>query len=294
MVHRGLKLRKGKEKSSFKGSSGKSAKGWIGVFRAIPEWVYIAFVALIVGIEGTILVFAINSPNKNLPVTQIVNDRNSTCSYAYDGRTKGPSWVLQVITPGEAREIISDVKFYEDTSIPPSMRSQLSDFQNSGFDIAHLVNVSEEGVFSTEFPISTASPQLPQFNRVYWAKIDSYIRELVKKLGVMRILVITGPLYLPHKESNGKWYVKYQVIGENQVAVPTHFFKAIFYPTENFSRTGSPVGSEIYVIPNQDLSESVPLDSFRTSIENFQKISGVILPEDIKSYIIQFTPQPKI
>ncbi len=262
-------MKKGMKKSPFKENPRRFRKKFIGIFRSIPEWVYIALIGLIVGIEGTILVFTIRSPNKDLPVTQVVNDRISAYSYAYDGRTKGPSWVLQVVTPGEARETIGDVKFYQDTSIPSNMRSQLSDFKNSGFVIAHLLDVSEEGVFSTKFPLSTASPQLPQFNRIYWAKMEGYIRELFKKLGVMQVLIITGPLYLPQEESDGKWYEKYQVIGENQIAVPTHFFKAIFYQTDDLDRTGAAVASEIYVIPNQDLSEGAPLDMYRTSIENF-------------------------
>ena len=39
------------------------------------------------------------------------------------------------------------------------------------------------------------------------------------------VYVVTGPLYLPRQEPDGKLYVKYQVIGKNQVSVPTHFFK---------------------------------------------------------------------
>ena len=39
------------------------------------------------------------------------------------------------------------------------------------------------------------------------------------------VYVVTGPLYLPRQEPDGKMYVKYQVIGRNQVSVPTHFFK---------------------------------------------------------------------
>ena len=37
----------------------------------------------------------------------------------------------------------------------------------------------------------------------------------------------TGPLYLAKPEANGKNYVKYEVIGSSQVAVPTHFFKVL-------------------------------------------------------------------
>lgn len=34
-------------------------------------------------------------------------------------------------------------------------------------------------------------------------------------------------MYLAKLEKDGKNYVKYEVIGRNQVAVPTHFFKVL-------------------------------------------------------------------
>jgi endonuclease G len=40
-------------------------------------------------------------------------------------------------------------------------------------------------------------------------------------------------LYLPNLVENGKKYVKYEVIGPNDVAVPTHFFKVILMEKAN-------------------------------------------------------------
>ena len=40
------------------------------------------------------------------------------------------------------------------------------------------------------------------------------------------VYVCSGPLYLP-KEQGGKLFVRYQVLGQTQVAVPTHFFKIL-------------------------------------------------------------------
>lgn len=45
--------------------------------------------------------------------------------------------------------------------------------------------------------------------------------------------VVTGPLYLPNLVENGRKYVKYEVIGSNDVAVPTHFFKVILMEKNN-------------------------------------------------------------
>jgi endonuclease G len=116
----------------------------------------------------------------------------------------------------------------------------------------------------------------------------------VKKLGVVGIVVISGPLYLPHTEKDGKKYVTYRVIGEGNVAVPTHFFKAIYYPVQKSNEFDYSISSEIYVIPNEDLNESVPMENFRTSLENFEKISGIILLKDeaIKSYLKALSMPP--
>jgi endonuclease G len=288
-------MKKPSQKPTIKEEASKFGQGFLGIFRAIPKWIYVAFIPLLLGIGGTVLVYEMNEISSlDLPKTQIINDQMLTDMYAFDGRTKNPSWVMQIMSPGDARESMSNVKFNEDTSIPLIMRPTLSDYKNSGYDIAHLLNASDQGAFSTQFSLSTASPQLPQFNRVYWAKVDNYVRELVKKLDVNRVLVVTGPLYLPHTEKDGKRYVSYQVIGDGNVAVPTHFFKIIYYPVENPDLSGFTVSSEAYIVPNQDLDENVPLDSFRTSLENLEKISGIILPTDIKSYLVSFTPPPKM
>ncbi len=284
------------KKPSFKSAVSKFGQGFVGIFRAIPRWLYVAIIPLLIGVGGTILCFEIikGSDQRDLPQTQVVNDPTRLCTYAYDGRTKGPSWVMQALTTGDTHESVSNIKFYEDSTVPPIIRSKLSDYQNSGFDIANLLNVAGTGVLSERFPLSTASPQLPRFNKIYWIKIDNYVRELIRKLDMLRVLVITGPLYLPHEETDGKKYVTYQVIGENNIAVPTHFFKAIFYAVANSNGTDFSVSSEIYVIPNKNLDESVPLESFKTSLENLEKISGIVLPQDIKPYLRALVPPPRM
>eukprot|EP00040_Diaphanoeca_grandis_P019803 m.104889 g.104889 ORF g.104889 m.104889 type:complete len:193 (+) comp27601_c0_seq1:3-581(+) len=47
--------------------------------------------------------------------------------------------------------------------------------------------------------------------------------------GFAEVYVCSGPLFLPSLEANGENWVKYQVIGESHVAVPTHFFKIIVW-----------------------------------------------------------------
>lgn len=61
-------------------------------------------------------------------------------------------------------------------------------------------------------------------------------------------------------ESDGKLYVKYQVIGTNHVAVPTHFFKVIVMETKD-----NKLHMESYIMPNQAIDDKTPLNVFMVS-----------------------------
>lgn len=55
------------------------------------------------------------------------------------------------------------------------------------------------------------------------------------------------------------------MIGENEIAVPTHYFKvAILDSTE----------TRAYIVPNTDIASDTPLDNFLTTLEKVEKVSG--------------------
>lgn len=59
------------------------------------------------------------------------------------------------------------------------------------------------------------------------------------------------------KESDGKMYIKYQVIGANTVAVPTHFYKVVVGEASDGS-----LDMEAYVMPNQKIPDETPVSSY--------------------------------
>ena len=67
-------------------------------------------------------------------------------------------------------------------------------------------------------------------------------------------------------------YVKYEVIGKNNVAVPTHFFKVVAIETNSgdFEMLS-------YVLPNQPMREDVPLKTFLTPIDAIERAAGLHL-----------------
>jgi endonuclease G len=193
---------------------------------------------------------------------------------SYDGKTRNANWVYEELTKeklaGEAdRERCT---FMQDPSIPQMLRATLQDFHKSGFDRGHLcpagdVKTSFEALQET-FYLSNISPQNPKLNRGYWLKLEKHVRELVKISDV--VYVITGPLFLPTKTKGSRRYVEYEVLGENNVAVPTHFFKWIR------AEKGVSRQIEAYIIPNEPIEQDPPLVHFAVSLDKLQLAAGII------------------
>ena len=107
------------------------------------------------------------------------------------------------------------------------------------------------------------------FNRDKWEHLERYVRSSTKIY--RNVYVCTGPLYLPRNDpTDGKNYIKYQVIGKNNVAVPTHFFKVMVGELDN-----QQLEMEAYVLPNEAIPDNVAIASFqvidgRKKIDSFQ------------------------
>lgn len=213
--------------------------------------------------------------NQTLPKSHIAVNR-SCYSLGYDCRTRNASWVYERLTAdslkGDANR--ADFAFREDSLIPQIFRSTLKDYQKSGFDRGHLAPAanhksSSEGMEDT-FYLSNMSPQNPKLNRGYWAKLEKYVRDLTKSYQTVE--VFTGPLYLPKEEADGHKWVKYQVIGENDVAVPTHFFKVLFLESKGKRDTVA------YILPNEPIASNTSLDQFKTTVKKVEKCAGILFP----------------
>ncbi|KAK5743128.1 nuclease [Elasticomyces elasticus] len=109
------------------------------------------------------------------------------------------------------------------------------------------------------------------FNRDYWAHFEDFCRRLTSFYPSVRI--VTGPLYLPKREADGKWRVSYEVIGHPpNVAVPTHFYKIIFAED---GKTGGNVSLGAFVLPNAVIQNDKPLKDFEVPVEAVERASGL-------------------
>ncbi|EEZ97273.1 endonuclease G, mitochondrial [Tribolium castaneum] len=202
---------------------------------------------------------------------------------SYDKRNRVAHWVFEHITaesikPNEGVDR-SLCQFMPDESIHPYFRSLNSDYLKSGYDRGHLAAAGNhkcsQKLVEQTFYLSNMAPQVGVgFNRDAWNKLERYVRKLTKTY--TNVYCCTGPLYLPRREPDGKNYVKYEVIGANHVAVPTHFFKVVVCETSD-----GKFEMESYVMPNQAISDETPLTSFRVPPESIEKAAGLLFFDNI-------------
>ncbi|KAL8626003.1 hypothetical protein ACOMHN_012595 [Nucella lapillus] len=202
---------------------------------------------------------------------------------AYDRRNRTAHWVFEHIkgencrvTEGVARE---NITFQEDESMHPFFRAKNSDYKGSGYDRGHLAAASNhrhgQKAMDQTFLLSNIAPQVGVgFNRGAWNDLEKYTRAVARKNRC--VYVCTGPLYLPRKEADGKKYIKYEVIGANQVAVPTHFFKVLVIEDSQ-----GQYEMKSFVMPNAPLSQNVKLKAYQHPVEAIERAAGFLLFEKI-------------
>jgi endonuclease G len=198
---------------------------------------------------------------------------------SYDRRTRNPAWVAEHITPESLANNNADRKhsvFVEDVSIPEMFRAKLKDYFRSGYDRGHQVPAADakwsQQAMDDTFALSNMCPQVGDgFNRDYWAHFEDFCRRLTGRYPSVRI--VTGPLYLPKRDPDGKWRVSYEVIGSPpNVAVPTHFYKVIFAED---GKAGGQVALGAFVLPNAVISNTKPLQDFEVPLEVVERASGL-------------------
>lgn len=210
-----------------------------------------------------------------------VNDlaaRHSLVS-SFDRRTKNPIWVAEHITPASLSMREGDRKgssFLEDHDVPEKFRGKLKDYFRSGYDRGHQVPAADakwsQEAMNDTFYLTNMCPQVGEgFNRDYWSHFEDFCRRLTTSYPSVRI--VTGPLYLPRRDTDGKWRVNYEVIGNPpNIAVPTHFYKVIF--AEDGAASGQ-VAIGAFVLPNATIPNSKALTDFEVPVEAVERASGL-------------------
>lgn len=196
---------------------------------------------------------------------------------SYDRQKRTPIWVAECITADNVKGEVSrrNVKFKPDPGVLEAFSAQNSDYLGSGWSRGHLNPAGDnkntkEGMIES-FYLSNVVPQNYENNAGFWNRFEMYCRDLTNKFS--SVYIISGPLVLPQADESGKKFVKYQVIGENEVAVPTHLFKVVV--GEN-SRS-SPVAMGAFVVPNEPIGYNHALKDYEVDLAHLERISGLVL-----------------
>lgn len=215
----------------------------------------------------------------SLPVSSPLIEREGYIA-SYDGRMRNAHWVYHRLTPQSVKTRISrdECEFKEDPLIPEPIRATKADYKGSGFDRGHLCAAADTGTplaMENSFFLTNIAPQTPAFNRGYWKKVEQHVRKLTREYQVVH--AFTGPLYMSTKGRNGKRYVKYEVIGKSEVAVPTHFFTLIFVelPTKKMM-------AKAYIVPNKAIEPKTPLKKYLATVEEVESASGIMFTHIIQ------------
>lgn len=170
----------------------------------------------------------------------------------YSGVSKTGLWSAEYVTPSsiKAAQAFPRVdNFQEEMRVPEIHRAKLTDYRGSGMDRGHLspsAQRSSREAQSDSFLLTNLSPQNSTLNQGLWAEIEKSTRGYIKKSN-QPAYIITGPLFLGPK---------LKMIGNNML-VPTHLFKVIYYPNLNV------VGAYIAVNDNSGRVDSVSLNQLQ-------------------------------
>lgn len=85
-----------------------------------------------------------------------------------------------------------------------------------------------------------------------------------------------------NRNEGKKKYVTYEVIGDHDVAVPTHFFKVLLIEDE----TGD-YDLESYVIQNKAIDDNIPLKAFQVPIDSIERSAGLILFDKVPKNLLK-------
>lgn len=198
----------------------------------------------------------------------IIEHTGYTLCYCEDDEQ--PYWVAYILT---ANEVFSSVaqranNFHEDPYIPTGSATLL-DYKGSGYDRGHMIPAADlkwsEQAMDDSFYMSNMSPQVPSFNRGIWGDLEAVVRTFAVQNKA--ICVVTGPVL-----TDGP----YDTIGENKVAVPKFYFKAILdYTKPEYKAIG-------FLLANEGSKES--LTSFAVTIDELEEITGFdffpLLPDE--------------
>ena len=180
---------------------------------------------------------------------------------SYSIKYKNPEWTIYCLNKDKnnSRESVRRTNFHPDPSLPDGT-AKTWDYGSSGYDRGHLVPAEDmnfnESAMNQSFYMSNISPQLPDFNRGIWKKLENSVRKLANENG--QIIVITGPVFSSADSTIG-----------DSIRVPNHFYKVIYKE----AMKGKKPKALTFLIPNEKSDK--PLKDYISTIRIVETLTGL-------------------
>ena len=212
---------------------------------------------------------------------QLIN--HSAISLVYSENFEQAKWVAHIITPEiitgkihRTNDFRPDPKVATGTAVEKDyfLKTEYADkpteYDGFGYDRGHLASSADFRwspiALSESYFYSNMSPQLPEFNREIWAKLENTIRGYVYQNPDNPLYVVTGPLLKDNLPTIQR--------STNQVAIPNAFWKVVIDPKQ-----GRGIG---FLFPHA--ASTNPIETFATTIDEIEKLTGIDffhnLPDD--------------
>jgi endonuclease G len=197
----------------------------------------------------------------------------------HDNANRIPAWVTYRL---DAQIINGDAErtddFRPDPRLPAGKRAELPDYEGSGYDRGHMAPAAAfkrgEEAMSETFLLSNMAPQTPALNRQIWRVLEEEVRQLASKAS--SIWVFTGSLFL---DDLGSIIDPDTFIGENRVAVPTHFYKVMLADTAICA----------FLMPNQHGQLDGAPEDYLVTVDLVETLSGLdffsALPDSLENLL---------
>lgn len=203
--------------------------------------------------------------------SQIIRHKGYTLSYNNEWRLA--NWVGYELTRDETDGPVERTDWFDEDPMVKGVKVRHADYTHSGFDRGHMAPAADmkwdKQAMVESFYMSNICPQVHALNAGLWNTLENRVRTWARRDSA--IVVVCGPI-VPRE---------YMTIGENRVAVPEYFYKAIVSPYST-----SPQGVA-FIMPNEDIDE--PLYKYAVTIDSVETVTGIDffynLPDSLENYI---------
>lgn len=194
---------------------------------------------------------------------------------SFNADFKQPNWVAWELTADEANASVASRKnttFMRDPEVDGC--ATVNDYRGSGFDRGHMCPAADmkwdQRAMNDCFLLTNICPQDNGLNTGAWNSLENKCRSWAVRDSA--IIIVCGPILTDRLTRH---------IGDNKVAVPERFFKAVLAPY------ASPVRAIGFIMPNT--RHAPGMQQSAVSIDEIEEATGLDLfswlPDDIENEV---------